>query len=159
MYKGQLTGVPTEIVEKMLYYQEKQGNKRDVSVFEEVIERGKTNGGFDWDETPEGEDFWTDVLADGNHSIFFEKYPKPQYPKVMLVWNCNKSEAKKRVVFMEKCGKYLAWANATTIELAEREIGTVEWMQAEDIEPPTPPKKMTVAEITKELGYEIEIVK
>ena len=159
MYKGQLTGVPTEIVEKMLYYQEQQGNKRDASVFEKLIRRDRRNGGFDWDKTPEGEDFWTDVLEYKKYSLFFEKYPNPQYPKVMWVWDKNKRASEKRVVFMEKCGKYLAWANATTIELAEREIGTVEWLNAEDIEPPTPPKKMTVAEIAKELGYEIEIVK
>lgn len=159
MYKGQLTGVPTEIVEKMLYYQEQQGNKRDASVFEGRLSLGAASNGFTWGRTPEGEGFWREVLNYKQYSIFFDKYPKTQYPKVMWVRDFSKSMAVSRVVFMEKCGKYLAWANATTIEEAEKEMGIVSWDYAEDIEPPTPPKKMTVAEITQQLGYEIEIVK
>lgn len=47
-YGGMLTGVPVEIVEFMLDQQEAQGNKRDISVFEEGFRYGMSAGGFDW---------------------------------------------------------------------------------------------------------------
>lgn len=74
MYKGQLEGFPPEIVEKMLYYQEKQGNKRDVSVFEK--RKDSYSSGFCWDSTEEKFDFWDDVINNKNFDLFFEKYPK-----------------------------------------------------------------------------------
>lgn len=76
MYKGQIENFPPEIVEKMLYYQEKQGNKRDVSVFENLKSSGEE--GFMWCLTEEGDDFWTDVIDDCNFDVFFAKYPKSQ---------------------------------------------------------------------------------
>jgi hypothetical protein len=74
IYKGQISNFPSEIVEKMLYYQEKQGNKRDVSVFEK--NKASAVKGFEWDETDEGKDFWTDVINNNDFDCFFEKYPK-----------------------------------------------------------------------------------
>ena len=74
-YKGELTGFPKEVVEKMLDHQEAQGNKRDVKVFENTAKEGVPWGGFNWEETPEGFDFWEEVLVN-EFEIFFEKYPK-----------------------------------------------------------------------------------
>lgn len=74
MYKGQLEGFPPEIVEKMLYYQEKQGNKRDVTIFEK--RKDSYSSGFCWDNTEEEFDFWDDVINNKNFDLFFEKYPK-----------------------------------------------------------------------------------
>lgn len=74
MYKGQLEGFPPEIVEKMLYYQEKQGNKRDVTVFEKC--KDVYSSGFCWDSTDEKFDFWDNVINNKNFDLFFEKYPK-----------------------------------------------------------------------------------
>ena len=76
MYKGELKGFPPEIVEKMLYYQEKQGNKRDVSVFEKFKEAADSDEGFCWATTEEGCSFWKIVIVDKNFDLFFEKYPK-----------------------------------------------------------------------------------
>ena len=64
MYKGQLEGFPEWVVNIMLDRQEEQGNKRDVSVFEEKNYSTKKWGGFDWAQTPEG-DIW-DKVTDGN---------------------------------------------------------------------------------------------
>lgn len=36
----------------------------------------------------------------------------------------------RRVVFMEKCGKYVAWNNAKTIEDADKSISTTSWKYA-----------------------------
>ena len=69
--KGKLEGFPKEIIAKMLDYQEEQGNKRDISVFEKC-----TFAGFIWEETKEGCNFWDEVIRYKNFDLFFEKYPK-----------------------------------------------------------------------------------
>ena len=70
-YKGEIKDFPTEIVEKMLAHQVKQGNERDVSVFEK-----RRTDGFRWDLTVEGCAFWKSVILAKKFDVFFEKYPK-----------------------------------------------------------------------------------
>lgn len=74
--KGQLEGFPKEIIAKMLDYQEKQGNKRNVSIFEKRIVTGRFNEGFSWDKTQEGGVFWHKVINNKDFDFFFERYPK-----------------------------------------------------------------------------------
>lgn len=57
MYRGDLKGFPREIVEQMLKYQVKQGNKKDISVFEENNCTDRGHGGFTWGRTSEGHAF------------------------------------------------------------------------------------------------------
>lgn len=58
-----------------------------------------------------------------------------QYPKVMWVSDYEDfSWQSKRVVFMEKNGKFLSWANVETIEDAENVLDVVRWDYAKDIE-------------------------
>lgn len=76
MYKGQLEGFPPEIVEKMLWWQEQQGNKRDVTVFEAALFSSYIDNGFNWSKTNEGYNFWFSVINNRNFDLFFEKYPK-----------------------------------------------------------------------------------
>ena len=61
------------------------------------------------------------------------------YPRVMMV-SCGEFWYK-RVVLMEKCGKYLAWNNAKTMEEAENELYLAAWKFAKDIEEP---KEITI---------------
>lgn len=131
-YKGQLTGFPQEVVEKMLERQFEQTKKRDVEVFERLITLG-----FVWNKTIEGGAFWSDVINNKNFDLFFERYPKPPtYPKVMWVSDDEDFERKiKRVVFMEKDGYFIAWNSAKTIKDAERILETVAWRYAKDIIP------------------------
>lgn len=75
-YKGELEGFPQEIVERMLDYQVEQGNKRDVSVFEEDRTCGQFEGAFDWYYTVEKDDFWDLVLVMRDFGVFFERYPR-----------------------------------------------------------------------------------
>ena len=49
---------------------------------------------------------------------------------------------------MEKCGVFLVWANAETIEEAKKEKGTYFWNYAKDIEP----IEVTLEEIAKWKG-------
>ena len=77
-YGGEIADFPIEIVERMLECQVEQGNKRDVSVFEKYSARNNTKGGFDWNSTTEGRDFWASVICGKQFDLFFQKYPKKQ---------------------------------------------------------------------------------
>ena len=140
MYKGQLKGFPREIVERMLECQVEQDNPKDVSVFECAPNTNQHFGGFNWKDTIEGDDWWSKVMYDKNFDIFFLKYPKTSYPRVMMVGN-SYPLTRKRVVFMEKCGKFITWADVETLEGAETELGTSTWKYAEDIKPENPQKQ------------------
>ena len=74
--KGQLQGFPKEIIKRMLDYQEEQGNKRNVTIFEDRANVIKEGGGFSWTYTYEGFHFWNHVINYKNFDFFFEKYPK-----------------------------------------------------------------------------------
>ena len=76
------------------------------------------------------------------------------YPRVMLVSDDNTNWVK-RVVFMEKCGGFLAWSNAKTIEGAENERGTAFWNYAKDLEP----IEVTLEEIAEWKGVSKELIK
>lgn len=77
--KGQLEGFPKEIIAKMLDYQEKQGNPRDVSIFEKLINAKQCIKGFDWGDTQEDWDFWHEVITNKNFNPFFKKYSKQDH--------------------------------------------------------------------------------
>lgn len=57
-YKGQLETIPDEIVTKMLINQVEQGNKKDVTVFEENFKANVYQHGFNWDASFEGYEYW-----------------------------------------------------------------------------------------------------
>ena len=79
------------------------------------------------------------------------------YPKVMMVSNypiSEKDKGYKRVVFMEKQGKYLAWQNAETIEAAEKETVIASWKYAIDV-PKENPKKTEMLKRVEELKSNI----
>lgn len=64
--------LPIEIQNKMLDYQEKQGNPRNPDVFRKKISANRRDGGFDWSLT---EVSWVAILH-GEVDEFYEKYPK-----------------------------------------------------------------------------------
>ena len=74
--KGGLEGFPKEIISRMLDCQEEQGNPRDITVFEKRCDVGRSDKGFEWDETQEDWDFWHEVIHVRNFDEFFEIYPK-----------------------------------------------------------------------------------
>src|SRR5690554_1279010 len=82
----------------------------------------------------------------------------PEYPKVMEVSdNEDFRESLKRVVFMEKKDRFLAWDGATTLEEAEDSIEVIPWLYARDIQPKpdTMTKEKEIREWLEELpdGY------
>jgi len=79
------------------------------------------------------------------------------YPKVMMVSDfpiTKGNKGKQRVVFMEKMGKYLAWANVETIEDAEKEMMTTTWNYAVDV-PKENPQKTEMLKRVEELKSNI----
>lgn len=67
--------LPKEIQKVMLDRQYEQSGERNVKVFKECLGSSLVTGGFDWDKTPEGYDFWLKI-NEGDFKTFFEKYPK-----------------------------------------------------------------------------------
>lgn len=70
--------LPVEIQERMLLEQEEQGNERNPDVFRGYLQAGENFGGFIWDETNEGFNFWSSILTEGNFDAFFKRYPKKE---------------------------------------------------------------------------------
>ena len=112
--KGML--LPDWIVEQMLDEQERQGNKRDVKMFETRYTRFKLNNGFDWEFSEKGNDYWFDILVMG---IIPDEPKKPTYPRVMMV-SANGDYWVKRVVEFEKeirgIKQFFAWSNQEKLE-------------------------------------------
>lgn len=73
---GQLKGFPIQVVKKMLERQVQQGNPENVCIFQKYYSSDMTMGGFTWEYTPEGGDFWAEVISKRNFEVFFEKYPE-----------------------------------------------------------------------------------
>ena len=73
-YKGVIKGFPQHIVEEMLDEQERQGNKRDVTVFKDDKYSNLGDGGFNWDDSILNEDTWRDIIC--NRQFHLIQQPK-----------------------------------------------------------------------------------
>lgn len=80
-----------------------------------------------------------------------------EYPKVMEVSH-DGNIWRKRVVFMKKSGKFLAWDAAESIEEAEYEVYTGAWLFAREIQP-VPTLELTLDEIAKKFNVSPEQIK
>ena len=69
-----LTGFPTEVIRAMLREQLMQGNVSDVRAFQSFKSRDASHGGFDWNATSQGFDFWERVVGKEDFAYFFKKY-------------------------------------------------------------------------------------
>ena len=109
------------------------------------------------------------INAPTTHSVKEFLKPENEYPKVMKVSNKpietleDFKKANTRVVFMEKCGKFIAWLNENTIEKSENVTSTAVWNYAVDLdwqpEEETKPLKLTMEQIAQKFNAEkIEIV-
>lgn len=52
----------SEVVKLMLQRQYEQQGIRDISIFQKDEFANASEGGFDWDDTPEGGEFWIEVI-------------------------------------------------------------------------------------------------
>ena len=81
------------------------------------------------------------------------KEEKP-FPRVMLVSDDGKSWHK-RVVFMKRCGRYISWINAETIEESESVYKTSSWSYAKEF-----PEKveLTKSQIAEKFGIPVDLI-
>ena len=80
-----------------------------------------------------------------------------EYPKVMEVSH-NNHNWHKRVVFMEKNGKFLAWVDAKSIEESEGITDICTWRYAREIQPATT-LELTLDEIAEKFNVSPEQIK
>ena len=100
---GDIKDFPIEVVEKMIEEQVKQGNCPNVKVFQNYVTADVDDDGFSWWNTDDGNDFWLEVVGDGNFDLFFEKYPKKN--NTNLVYIVGDSEIGKDIIkTLEKYG-------------------------------------------------------
>ena len=83
-----------------------------------------------------------------NYINIIELPTERTFPRVMYVSDYDNitHESKKRVVFMKKCGKYIAWSRAETIEGSESETSTCTWNFAKEVDEVEKPVELTYAE-------------
>lgn len=82
---GDIKDFPIEVVEKMIEEQVKQGNCPNVEVFQKNSAIDVENGGFTWEQTDDGDDFWIEIIDNCNFDLFFEKYPKKNNPNLVYI--------------------------------------------------------------------------
>lgn len=99
-------------------------------------------------------DIWTIDEVKQNNAEIIELPEEKTYPRVMLVSDDNINWDNQRVVFMEKCGGFLAWKDAETLEEAENETDTIFWEYAKELEPL--PVEVSLEEIAKWRGVRPE---
>ena len=81
---GGIAGFPIEVVQKMLDEQFLQGNKVSLKVFQNKSDSDLNHGGFNWDNTKDGREFWSKVINHKKFDKFFGKYPQ-RYNWVYIV--------------------------------------------------------------------------
>ena len=54
--------IKSDIINKMLNYQQEQTGKKDITIFELNPTASSFGNGFDWDETTEGIEYWSEIL-------------------------------------------------------------------------------------------------
>ena len=97
-------------------------------------------------------DIYSERQAAENGAEIIELPEENSFPRVMLV-SCDGNSWKRRVVFMKKCNRYVAWVNAETIEESESIYEVISWRYAKEL-----PEKveLTKSEIAERLGISID---
>ncbi len=62
LINGQIKEFPLEVVTAMLYHQKKQIGKVNLASFIVRKTSAVLGGGFDWDKTKQGFDYWNDII-------------------------------------------------------------------------------------------------
>ena len=145
---------------KVIKVLDREHGKKVIEFFKQYCDTGDLEGTSigDYYGIVDGDfDIWSLDAIRGNNAEIIELPEEKTYPRVMLVSSDNKNWKNKRVVFMEKCGGFLAWRYAETLKEAEKEIDTCLWHYAKEIEP----IEVTMEEIAewKGVGKEQIIIK
>lgn len=97
-------------------------------------------------------DCYSEREATENNAEIIELPEEKTFPRVMMV-SIDEIKWHKRVGFMKKCDRYLAWNNAETIEESESICGQTAWRYAKEVEP----KQRTIT--LSDLNSKIEDIK
>lgn len=98
---GKIEGFPIEVVQKMVEEQIKQGNECNIKAFQKSCISSDVEGGFNWNKTTDGHEFWYNVIYNQDFNVFFKKYPK----KPNLVYIVGDSEVGMDIIkTLEKYG-------------------------------------------------------
>ena len=90
--------------------------------------------------------------AENNAEIIELPQDENSFPRVMLVSNDGDAWYK-RVIFMHKCDRFLAWNKAETIEESESVYGHTSWRYAKELHEKV---ELTKYEIAEKFGISIE---
>ena len=97
-------------------------------------------------------DCYSERQAAENGAEIIELPEEKPFPRVMLVSD-DGDDWYKRVVFMQKCDRFLAWNNAETIENAELTYRVASWRYAKELHEKV---ELTKSEIAEKFGISIE---
>ena len=81
------------------------------------------------------------------------KEEKP-FPRVMLVSDDGNSW-NRRVVFMKRCGRYISWIDAETIEESENIYKTTSWRYAKELNEKV---ELTKSQIAEKFGIPVDLI-
>ncbi len=71
-----LSSIPKPIIKRMLHYQVKQGNPKNLEVFRLSLMAGRETGGFDWIDTNEGRFLWSQALIEDDYTPLLKAIKK-----------------------------------------------------------------------------------
>jgi hypothetical protein len=101
---GELREFPLAIVQKMIERQVMQGNLANVKVFQADPTAEHLDGGFEWEESPEGWDFWNNVIAGMEFNVFFERYPESNRVYIVAASEAAHENGENVIKTLEKYG-------------------------------------------------------
>lgn len=111
---------------------------------------------FDTDKlvlyTEDDKNFIEDYSPTLSHTEYSIHTTQSKYPKIMEVSDCGKKWLK-RVVFMEKGGRFIAWSGAETFEEAEDVTSPYDWEYAREVQEP---REISIQEIANKFGIPVE---
>lgn len=131
--KGAIKDYPIEVVEKMIEHQVAQGNKPDVKAFYKYASNDAEDGGFNWNDTIEGVQFWDNVIGYNNFNVFFERYPRHIDDKILKAYEIfNKAESAVRDLMKSRFTELLkdtSWEDRMTVWMDGYMVNT--WVECD----------------------------
>ena len=107
---GEIADFPKRVVQAMVDEQVRQGNPADPRVFSKWCVAGKSNGGFDWHESPLGYDSWRKIISWKKFHLILKREKQSVEPNAIIqnmldkgmdVWACmsfqSHDEARDRI--------------------------------------------------------------
>lgn len=101
---GELREFPLAIVQKMIERQVMQGNPANVEIFQVDPTAVRFDGGFEWEDSPEGWDFWGKVIEGMEFNVFFERYPESNRVYIVSASGVDHEVGENVIKTLEKYG-------------------------------------------------------